>query len=274
MKNKSLNTKLLKILFFVCSLINAGIALSQSDSITQKEFFAGELKLILKYNENDFFSGSIEVFDRQNNSVFFQDKFYSGYVWDTLINLDGDPENEFILDLSTGVNMYDYNMYLIFDFTKSTAPLLEIHNAELVTGVDENPKITSYTRLSPAVMGAGYTAVFMYDNGSLIPVTDTQSSKVLKRYDSDGSSDLELIKEYGEAFDECAKDSEVQVYYLAYLIQEKLTGQESRGWKFFEKHYKCRNKNSVRNKLQEDLDNNYNLITNPDNYKFSDQIKN
>ncbi|MEO6693873.1 MAG: hypothetical protein ABIO41_01595 [Ignavibacteria bacterium] len=242
---------------------------AQSDSIVEKEISADEYRFFMTNNNHSFFSGSLQIVDKYNNTVFYADSFYTRYNWDTLIDLNGDGNKDFILDVGTGATMYDYNMFLIFDFKKSSESLFEIHNAELITGVDKIPKITSYERLSPAVMGAGYVYSLKYENDKIVLETDMMNSNVLKSFDTDEEEDLYLIKEYGKEFDECEEDSQVLIYYQAYLIQQKILCEEKRGWKFFDKHYKCKNKKKVKAGLKKIVDESYSYIADPNNYKFA-----
>lgn len=241
--------------------------IAQSDSIYEREITAGEYRVFLTNSEYDFFTGSIQIADKYNNTVFYADSFYSRYNRDTLIDLNNDGSKELILDLGTGATMYDYNMYLIFDLKNRSLDPFEIHNADLVTNTDEVPKIISYVRLSPAVMGAGYTYSLKYDGNKFILENDINKSKVLKSLDPIESEEFDFIKQYEEGFDECDNDSEVKIYYEAYLTQQKILGQEKKGWKFFEKYYKCKNKNSMREDLKKTVDENYNYLKNAD-YKF------
>lgn len=238
----------------------------QKDEI-RKDILAGEYKISLINNETDFFTGCILITDRDNSPVFKADSIYSRYNWDTLIDLNNDGSKELILDLSTGVNMYDYNMYLIFDLKNKSFEPFEIHNADLVKDTDEVPKIISYVRMSPAVMGAGYTFSLKYDGNKFNLENDISKSKVLKSLDPLESDEFDFIRQYEEGFDECESDSEVKIYYEAYLIQQMILGQEEKGWMFFEEHYKCKNKKSMRAELKKTVEENYNYIMNAD-YKF------
>jgi len=237
---------------------------SQSDSIIEREINVGEYRIYLTNNEYNFFTGSIQIADKHNNAVFYADSIYSRYNWDTLIDLNNDGNKELILDLGTGVNMYNYNMYLIFDLKKKSFEPFEIHNADIVMNVDEVPKIISYVRLIPAVMGAGYTYSLKYDGDKFIPESDVTKSKVLKSLDPKESEEFDFIRQYEEGFDECENDSEVKIYYEAYLIQQMILGQEEKGWEFFEKHYKCKNKKTLRTELKKTVDENYNYLKNAD----------
>ena len=252
-------------MFFIFSTSNL-FSQDQKDEI-RKDILAGEYKISLINNETDFFTGCILITDRDNSPVFKADSIYSRYNWDTLIDLNNDGSKELILDLSTGVNMYDYNMYLIFDLKNKSFEPFEIHNADLVKDTDEVPKIISYVRLSPAVMGAGYTYSLKYDGSKFIPENDISKSKVLKSLDPPESDEFDFIRQYEEGFDECESDSEVKIYYEAYLIQQMILGQEEKGWKFFEEHYKCKNKKSMRAELKKTVEENYNYLKNAD-YKF------
>lgn len=240
---------------------------AQTDGVFEKDFDAGEYRVFLTNREYDFFTGSIQIADKYNNTVFFADSIYSRYNWDTLIDLNNDGSKELILDLGTGATMYDYNMYLIFDFKNKSFEPFEIHNAELVTNVDVIPKIISYVRMSPAVMGAGYTFSLKYDGNKIILENDISKSKVLKSLDPIESDEFDFIRQYEEGFDECENDSEVKIYYEAYLTQQMILGQEEKGWKLFEKHYKCKNKKSMRMELKKTVEENYKYLRNAD-YKF------
>lgn len=236
----------------------------------RKDIYVNDLLVNLLNSEVDFYTGCLRVTDISNNKdVFTADSFYTRYNWDTLIDLNNDGHNELILDLGTGANMYDYNMFLIFDFTKSNEPVAEVHNAELVTGKDKVPKIISYVRLSPAVMGAGYSFSLKYVSGKLIPEKDVKLSKVLKGLEPDGKDDFYLIDEYKKGFDECESDSEIKIYFEAFLMQEKIVGQEKKGWKFFNKHYKCPDKETVRKELKKSIEESYKYISDSNNYKFN-----
>jgi len=253
----------LAIIFFCSLKIQA-----KSDSIIQKEITVNDHRLFLTNNENNFFSGSLEIFDKYNNSVFYADSFYTRYNWDTLIDLNNDGNKEFILEVGTGATMYDYNMFLIFDFVKSPEPLFEIHNAELIAIEGKSPNIISYERLSPAVMGAGFAYSLKYENGKIVLDNDIEKSKELRDLDPDESDERYFIKEYEAGFDECAEDSQILIYYQAYIIQKKILGQESKGWKFFDKYYKCKNKKKIRAGLKKIVDESYNYLSNSENYKF------
>lgn len=239
---------------------------SQRDSIIEREINVGEYRIYLTNNEYDFFTGSIQIADKYNNTVFYADSIYSRYNWDTLIDLNNDGSKELILDLSTGVNMYNYNMYMIFDLKKSIESF-EIHNADIVLNIDEVPKIISYVRMSPAVMGAGYTYSLKYDGSKFILENDISKSEVLKSLDTKESDEFDFIRQYEDGFDECDSESEIKIYYEAYLTQQKILGQEEKGWKLFEKHYNCKDKNTLRTELKKAVEENYNYLKNAD-YKF------
>ena len=262
----------MKILLCLTSLfILNSISFSQNQKgIFRKDFFTDNYKITIENNEVDFFTGSISVTDlSENKEVLTADSFYTRYNWDTLIDMNNDGSNEFILDLATGINMYNYNMYLIFDFKQDVSEPLEIHNSELEANVDVLPKIVSYVRLSPAVMGAGYSYSLKYENGNLVSDRDPKTSKVLKNLIPNGKDDLYLINEYAKGFDECGEASEVNIYYEAYITQLKITGNEKKGWRFFDKNYKCKDKGKIRKKLKKKVDSNYLHLNNPDNYRFS-----
>ncbi len=134
--------------------------------------------------------------------------------------------------------------------------------------MDKRPIIISFERLSPSVMGAGYAYDLKYENGKIVLENNIKNSKDLKDLDPGESDELYFIKEYEAGFDECAEDSQILIYYQAYIIQQKILGQEAKGWKFFDKYYKCKNKKKVRIGLKKTVDESYNYLSNPENYKF------
>lgn len=263
--------------FYLFCISLAEIFLLNGNSISQnrkaeftKEIVTGNFIVRLANNEVDFFSGGISITGREDNIEHFKaDSIFTRYNWDTLIDLNNDGKKELILDLGTGATMYDYNMFLIFDFTKNAVEPFEVHNAVLITNTDYIPKIVSNIRLSPNYLGAGYSYSLRYNNGKMILETDPVESEVLKSLDIDDKDLLEMIAGYSAETDECAEDSQVQVYYEAYLTQKLILSQENNGWKFFDNHYKCPDKERVKEDLKNIVTNNYNYINNPDNYNFN-----
>ena len=245
---------------------------AQSDSVFKKEIIAGDYKVFLTNNESEYFTGSIKVVDIDNNTVFSADSFYSGYSWDTLIDLDKNGTEELILDFTTGALIYDYNMILIFDLSKDHKSIIpfEIHNADLDTKTDDRPKIVSNVRLSPSVLGAGYTYSLKYENGKPVLEDDMEKSKVLKSFDSDEIEEQYMISDYKKELDECAEDSNILVYYEACLMQQKILGQEERGWEFFDSSYNCKDKTKVRAELKNLVNENYGNLKNSD-FRFNEE---
>lgn len=260
--------KVVYILSFFLNLVIGIQKINSQDKVIEKEITSDSYRIFLTYNDNSFFTGSAEIFDRYNNSVFYADSFYTQYNSDTVIDLNADGSRELLLDLSTGATIYDYNMFLIFDLSKKHIEPFEIHNAQLVTGIDEQPKIESDVRLSPNYLGAGYAYSMKYEDDKMILETDPSESKVLKSLDMKERDILEQIEGYDSETDECSEESQVQVYYIAYITQMKILGQESRGWKFFDNHYKCNDKKRIKEDLKRIVNENYKYISDPLNYKF------
>ncbi|MBK7160719.1 MAG: hypothetical protein IPH77_19800 [Ignavibacteria bacterium] len=217
--------------FFQIFVISIECVYAQ-DHIIEKEITADSYRIFLTYNDNSFFTGSVEIFDRYNNSVFYADSLYTHYNSDTVIDLNADGSRELILDLSTGATMYDYNMFLIFDLSKKHIEPFEIHNAQLVNGIDEQPKIESEVRLSPNYLGAGYAYSLKYEDGKMILETDPSESKVLKSLDLNERDILEQIEGYESETDVCSEESQIQVYYEAYITQRKFSDRKARAGSF------------------------------------------
>jgi len=212
----------------------------------EKDFKVEDYRIKLKANNSEFFSGSITVTDKYNSTVFFTDNIFTRYISDTLIDLDNNGTNEFILDLGTGVNAYDFNMLVIFDLSKSDQPLFEIHNAEIITGKDSDPKIVSHIRFSPLYIGTGYDYSLRYNGERLVLETDPDSSKVLQSLDIVDEDILYNMNGFKEELDECDKNNNFISFFEQYLLQKKLLKKENEGWDFFEINYNCNDKKEVR----------------------------
>lgn len=248
-----------------CACLNSGYA-----QIVSKELTADKYKISLEWNDSVFYSGNLTVQEVGNSSNSFSATgFHSGYNWDSLTDLNNDGINEYILELETGDTRSDYNMYVIFDFTKSIQPLYKVHNAEIITGVDKTPVIVSNMRLGPPAMEAKYSYVVKYDKGKLHALTDPGESKVLKELIPFEEDYSDLISSYSGKADPCGENSEVKNYYAAYIVQQKIVNNEDAGWKFFEKYYNCSNKNNMKAEIKKIADENYSKITDPGSFNFN-----
>lgn len=261
------NFKIIFVYGVISILLFNTIKIFSQDSIFTKEIEADSFRLFLTANDNNFFTGSLEVIDKYNNSVFYADSFYTRYNRDTLIDMNNDGRNEFILDLGTGATMYDYNMFLIFDFSKNQIEPFEIHNVQIVSNVDDMPKIVSDIRMSPGYLGTGYSFSLKYADGKIFPETDANESKVLANLIPDEKEMLEQMRSYCKEIEECGEESYYQIFFESYITQLKITGNEKKGWKFFDKYYKCSDKKAVKNSLKKSVNENYKAIIQED-YKF------
>lgn len=234
----------------------------------RKDLFIGNYTFLITNSEVDYFTGSITITDRITNlEVFKADSFFTGFISDSLIDLDKNGTDELVLWLSTGATIYDFSMNLVFDFDNIANPV-QIQNAELLCNVDSIPKITSNVRLSPAFLGAGYSYSLKYDNGKLIADTNINKSKTLKLLAEKQDESISLITEYKSSEKNCENDNEYLVYFEAFITQQKIFGMESTGWEIFNKYYKCKNKKAVKKILQKAVNENFNIIKDFNNYIF------
>ncbi|MDQ3021811.1 MAG: hypothetical protein M3R36_14755 [Bacteroidota bacterium] len=268
-RNLCRNSKL-----YVFIIISLHIFFSNTNSFSQvsndsfsKVITAEDYTITLKNNDENFFSGSINVKDKNDVTVCSADSIFTRYNWDTLIDLNNDGSKELIIDLATGATMYDYNMFLIFDFSKNSIVPFEIHNAGLISYLDPVPKIVTNVRLSPSALGAGYSFSLVYNNSKLVLESDVNASNVLRSLEQKDSEYLELIEEYKKLFDECGEDSEIYIYYESYVMQQKILGQEDKGWEFFDKYYKCKDKEKVKTELKRNVQDSYDFW-NTSEFKF------
>ena len=252
---------ILFILFFKTSSLY-----SQEDTTLyfEKDIRVDDYRIILKANNSDFFSGSISVIDKYNDTVFFREDIFTRFISDTLIDLDINGTKEFVLDLGTGVNAYDFNMLVIFDFKKSDQPLFEIHNAEIIAGTDSIPKIVSHIRFSPLYLGMGYDYSLRYIGNRLVLETDPDSSKVLQSLDVNDVDFIENLSGFKSEMDECDKLTNYISFFEQYIFQKMLLNKELEGWKFFDKYYTCPDKESARDDLKESIKHQYKYLSEMD----------
>lgn len=245
-----------KFIFIFASviLIQNDFSYSQDKGIFfEKEIITEDYKIKVTNRSDKFFSGTLAVSNNSGDTVFYSDQLFSRYVSDTLLDLNNDGIKELILDLGTGVNAYDFNMLVIFDLSKSSQPLFEIHNAEVKAGIDSIPKIVSHIRFSPLYLGTGYDYSLIYNGERLILETDPDFSKVLQSLDIIDENILNNMHGFKEELDECDKNNNFISFFEQYLLQKVLLKNVSKGWEFFEKNYNCPDKKKVRIELEEYL---------------------
>lgn len=258
--------KTLTLLIFIFLLNVSGL----HSQIVKKDLSAEDYLINLEWNDSIFFSGKMSVVSNADNSkAYSAENFHSGYNSDKQSDLNNDGKAEYIVELETGSSRSDYNMYVIFDFTKGVSPVCSIHNAELVANVDKTPVIVSNMRMGNPALEARYSFVVKYENGKLIPITDPKESKVLKELVPFEEDYSDLIKSYAGSNDVCGDNSEVKHFYAAYIIQQKLVNNEEAGWKFFDKNYTCSNKSEIKAEIEKTVNENYSKITNSDSYSFN-----
>lgn len=200
---------------------------------------AGGYNFLLTYDSTDFFKGSLIVTDERGVIAFSSDDYYSSCFLDTLVDLDADGDDEFILGLSTGMSPYVWSSLLIFEFETAISQPFEVINGELVSSVSGKSYIKATVRLSPSYLGALYSYLIEMRNGRLIvpnPLKDFSSSELL----GDNSSWIEeTISGFENEVDECNAESGYLTLFEAYMIQAKFAGDEIFSREFFRKRYKC-----------------------------------
>lgn len=200
---------------------------------------AGGYNFLLTYDSTDFFKGSLIVSDESGLIVFSSEDFYSSCYTDTLVDLDSDGNDEFILGLSTGMSPYVWSSLLVFEFETAVSQPYEVINGELVSSKSGNSYIKSTVRLSPSYLGALYSYLIEMRNGKLIvpnPREDFSSSGLL----GDNSSWIEeTISGFENDVEECNAESGYLTLFETYMIQAKFAGNENFSKEFFRKRYKC-----------------------------------
>ncbi|MBK8981162.1 MAG: hypothetical protein IPM38_02300 [Ignavibacteria bacterium] len=233
------------------------LSAQENKLLFNKEITVNNYKIIITNNNLDFFTGSIKINDNTDKTVFFIENLFSRYVSDTLADLNRDGSDEFILNLATGVNAYDFNMLLVFDFSLSANPLYEIHNAEIAGDSDEIPRIVSHVRFSPLYLGTGYDYSLLYDGEKMVLDKETGKGSVLSNLDIIEADMLYNINEFKKEMDECDETSNYISYFEQYLMQKKILNKEAEGLSFFDKYYECSDKDSARTQLKNNVKNIY-----------------
>jgi hypothetical protein len=224
----------------VMILVAAKLSFSQDREHQVKRIVkAGGYDFLLTYDSTDFFKGSLIVTDEKGLIAFSSEDFYSSCYLDTLVDLDADGNDEFILGLFTGMSPYVWSSLLVFEFKTAVSQPFEVINGELVSSVSGKSYIKAAVRLSPSYLGALYSYLIEMRNGKLIvpnPRNDFSSSELL----GDNSSWIEeSISGFENEVDECNAESGYLTLFEAYMIQAKFAGNEIFSREFFRKRYKC-----------------------------------
>jgi len=228
------------ILAIVMLSVATQLSFSQDQEHQVRRIFkAGGYNFTLTHDSTDFFKGSLIVTDEKGVVVFSTEDYYSSCYMDTLVDLDADGKDEFILGLSTGMSPYVWSSLLIFEFKTAVSQPFEVINGELVSSVSGKSYIKATVRLSPSYLGALYSYIIEMRNGKLIvpnPREDFSSSELL----GDNSSWIEeTISGFENEVDECNAESGYLTLFEAYMIQAKFEGNENFSREFFRKRYKC-----------------------------------
>lgn len=261
--------KFLFPLLFVC----AGLSAQDSTKIVNPntnfnviEYY--DYVITITSNKNDFFSGKLEA--AKNGKVeFMMEKNFSDYSGHSLIDMDGDGSKELLLSLSEGASPYVMNALYIFDAKKGGAPVALINNADVDTSLGSpKPLITSYTKLSPSVIGMNYFWFMEYSNGGLklYKPTDDKLKGMLK---PDIESIADNLTQY-EDFNEKCSDGVYNVFFEAVFIQNKIAGDDNASTKFFDKYYKCPNKKLALDQVQNSAADTYGWLNDPSNFKYGE----
>ncbi|MCC7157981.1 MAG: hypothetical protein IT281_00420 [Ignavibacteria bacterium] len=225
-----------------------------------------DIKVELNYNTQRFFNGSMKV-QKENIIVFAADSFFSDYSSHEIVDLDGNGKNELVLVLTEGASPYIYNRMLIFDITLGPEPKFTMQNADLIIKPKELPKIDCYARMSPSVMGLGYNWLVEYRDKKIKyykPKNEVWENMVLP----DVESTRENLKQYKEGGFTCT-DANYFTFFEAVMIQSLISGDDYVGLDFFDKYYKCDDKNSALKELKSASNNSFGWIKDSKNYEYS-----
>lgn len=249
------------------------LSLSFSNLYSQnrtKEITNDKYKILLNWSDSLFLSGGMKIQDNSDGKELFSaENFHSGFNSEKTIDLNNDGSNEYILELATGNTRSDYNMYVIFEFSKAPEPQCKVHNAELISNVDKVSDIVSNVRVGDPKLEAKYMFALNYKNGKLILNKDIKGSKVLQELVPFEEDYSDLITEYAKSNGVCDESSQVKNFYEAYITQQKIVDDESKGLDFFDKNYKCDNKSSLESELKNSANDRYSKINNPETFNFN-----
>lgn len=241
--------------FFIIASLYA-----QDDSIKNINIPYGKLNVNLSYNDNVFFSGVLTV-SENGKEAFRSDTFFTRLNEYTMIDLDGDKNNELVLDLSSGASPYVYNYLVILDNKVSSEPLFCVQNGTIDTMKNELPKLNSSIRLSPSVLGVEYFWLLEYKNKK-VKYFNAFNTVWEKRVTYDEKDFLSDLKNRNCDY------SEMLVYFEGFAVQCKISGHGSIAIDDFDEYYKCKDKKEARKTFMDDTKNFYNYLV-KDDHKFS-----
>lgn len=258
-----MNTLSIVMIFSVfVNFVKAG----EDDSLKTVFIDYYDLKIELAYNSQQFFKGSMKV-QKDNKALFSTDSFYSDYSSHEIVDLDGNGKNELILILTEGASPYVYDNMLIFDIALGPEPKFSMQNADLIVKPNELPKINCYQRMSPSVLGLGYNWLLEYRDKKIKyykPKSEVWKNMVLP--DIEGTR--ENLKQYEEGGFTCT-DGNYFTFFETVMVQSLICGIDYAGLEFFEKYYKCNDKNAALKNLKSVSHVSFGWIKDSKNYEYS-----
>lgn len=219
-------------------------------------------------SSDKFFSGRLEI-SKGANKVYEMDSIFTNYAEHRLIDLNGDGSDELLLSLTEGASPYVFHNLYIFDITRGYKPLYVILNGDVDTANIRQPKIIFNERVSPAILGLWISWPLVYRNKELV-FSKPNSSQEKARYRPDEESISENLKELRTGTESC-KDYNYAIFFETIFISYWITGEKNKAFAFFNKHFKCPDKEKVLEQMQNAAEDTYSWINDEANYKYADQ---
>lgn len=183
-------------------------------------------------------------------------------------DLDNDGKQELIVIGSREMTSYTFQQGLIIDFKIKPEPILIVNDPAIIKS-NNVFLIKSEVRGSPSVLVFGYNYCLRYSSGKLQweYIKDINRTNCMCRYDKDNefipakNLDLMYINK------SLCNSEEALPCFQMYLLDKILLGDETGGWDYFNKVYKCKDKAEKQKDLKDAIDEDLKSIKEND-YKF------
>jgi hypothetical protein len=184
------------------------------------------------------------------------------------VDLDNDGKQELIVIGSREMTSYTFQQGIIIDFKIKPEPILIVNDPTIIK-TNNVYLIKTEVRGSPSVLVFGYNYCLRYSSGKLQWEynENINSTNCMCRFDKNNefipvkNLDLMNIKK-----SLCSSEEALPCFEM-YLLNKILLGDESGGWDYFNKIYKCKDKDEKRESLKEALKEDLKNIKESD-YKF------
>lgn len=217
--------------------------------------------------KDEFFKGKLESV-KNGKKVFGMEGVFTDYVSHRIIDMDGNGSDELVLNVSEGASPYIFGTLYIFDVTKGAEPQCMLTNAELDTTDSKKPRVSTFTRMSPSILGLVYHWLMDYKYGKLY-LTKSDSKRLSTQLTPDDQSILYKLNDLQDYEGMCS-DGSYNTFFETLFIQYKIAGEEGKAEDFFNRHYKCPNKQLALDQMKNAAADTYSWLNDPTNFKYGE----